>query len=307
MRRLNSVLLIGCIIFPCFISGCIDGNINDARTLYVSIQGTKQYNSIQEAINASPENYTIYVYAGTYYENVVINKSIVLKGEDKLTTIIDGNNTDDVIFIDEGGHANISGFTIQNSGQNDFTTSDAGIEIMSHNNSIFNNIIRNNTVGIYTSIAKYNLFKQNIFETNKKYGMYLYSSSDYAIIEENRFLQNDCGLRIKGSAHANVTRNIFLNNDEGMYFCCGARLNTVYHNTFINNTLWNADDQVGGNNWDDGYPSGGNYWDDYSGFDEYQGSDQDIAGKDGIGDIAYNITSAGDISDHYPLMVPIAT
>ncbi len=304
MCRLNYVLLIGCIIFPCLITGCID---DDARTLYVSIQGTKQYSSIQEAINASPENYTIYVYAGTYYENIVINKSIVLKGEDKLNTIIDGNHTADVILIDEGGHANISGFTIQNSGQNDYTTSDAGIEIMSHNNSIFNNIIRNNTVGIYTSIAKYNLFNQNIFETNKKYGMYLYSSSDYATITENRFLQNDCGLRIKGSAHANVTRNIFLNNDEGMYFCCGARLNTVYHNTFINNTLWNADDQVGGNNWDDGYPSGGNYWDDYTGIDEYQGSDQDIAGKDGIGDVAYNLTSAGDRSDHYPLMVPIVT
>jgi len=309
MHRLNVILLIGCIIFPCFITGCIDGNMHAAHTLYVSNQGTKQYTSIQEAINDSPENYTIYVYAGTYYENIVINKSIVLKGEDKMTTIIDGNYTDDVIFIAKNVHVNISGFTIYHSGFADQISNlyDAGIEVESDNNNIYDNIISNNTIGIFSSHAQYNTFKQNIFDSNKVYGMYLYTLSDYVITTENIFLNNYCGLRIKGSSHNNVTKNVFSFNNEGMYFCCGAKSNNVYHNTFINNTLWNADDQVGGNNWDDGYYSGGNYWDDYTGFDEYSGSDQDIVGKDGIGDIAYNITSTGDISDHYPLLVPIVT
>jgi len=245
------------------------------------------------------------VYAGVYYENIVINKSIVLKGQNRETTIIDGNHSGDVVFIDEGGRVNISGFTIQNSGFVEYSKHDAGIEITSDGNNVIDNIFYNNSIGVYSSYADHNTYKQNIFDMNSGYGMYLYTSSDYAITMENTFKNNYCALRIKGSTHNNVTKNIFLDNDEGMYFCCGARLNTVYHNTFINNSVWNANDYVGGNEWDAGYPTGGNYWDDYNGKDEYTGVDQDVLGTDGIGDTAYNITKDGAKIDNYPLMEPV--
>ncbi len=311
MRELKTIFLIGCIILSCVVTGCVDnnnddtgGDLNEPNTLYVDSKGTKQYISIQQAIDDALENNTIYVYAGTYYEHLVINKSIILKGENNENTIIDGNRRGDVIVIGEGGRVSMRGFTIRNSGVNIYANNDhdAGIEINSDHNAIMNNIIFNNTIGIYTIEASNNTFKQNVYDGNSVYGMYLYISSDYVLTTENTFINNNCALRIKGSDHNNVTNNIFLNNTEGLYFCCGARLNTVYHNTFINNTLWNGKDDVG-NNWDNGYPIGGNYWDDYTGTDEYKGTNQNMTGSDDIGDTVYNITAPIHV-DHYPLMKP---
>ena len=129
MNHLKIVIVISCILAATMLSGCVVDETGDEFTIYVDSKGTKEYTSIQEAIDNAPENYTVFVYAGTYYENIYINKSVDLKGQDKLTTIIDGNNTDDVIFVDEGGRVNISGFTIQNSGPNEYTNPDAGIDI----------------------------------------------------------------------------------------------------------------------------------------------------------------------------------
>jgi parallel beta-helix repeat protein len=306
MNTLKSLLLVGCVILTSYSAGCLDGTTKNPSILYVDSLGTKQYTTIQQAIDDALDNSTIYVYAGTYYEHLVINKSVVLKGENKVNTIIDGNRTGDVIFVDEDGHVNISGFTIRNSGYVDTTTeNNVGIEIHSDNNTIIDNLILNNNIGIYSIDAENNTYRENVYDGNKLYGMYLYTRSNTANTTENLFTNNKCALRIKGSHYIYVTNNIFINNTEGLYFCCGARYNTVYHNTFINNSLWNARDDVGNNSWDGGYAIGGNYWDDYNGTDEYQGIHQNITGIDGIGDIPYNISTVESKRDHYPLIAPV--
>ena len=54
--------------------------------------GTQEhpYQHIQDAIDNSLENCKIFVYEGTYYENVIVNKTIELIGENKASTQIDG-------------------------------------------------------------------------------------------------------------------------------------------------------------------------------------------------------------------------
>ena len=47
------------------------------------------YPTIQEAINNANEGDVIFVRHGTYYENLVVNKSVSLVGEDRETTTID--------------------------------------------------------------------------------------------------------------------------------------------------------------------------------------------------------------------------
>ncbi len=296
------IIALAALAFNYFSSKDSDGQHNN-KSYLVSINGNGDYVSIQKAIDKAPDYYTIYVSAGTYYENIIINKPIVLKGENKKTTIIDGNHKSDVISIEVNGQATISGFTIRNSGTTQLSD-EAGIKIISNNNSIFNNIIYNNTIGIYARDADYNNITQNVFDINSDYGMYLYSSCDYFLIKENVFTNNECGLRIKGSIHNNVTKNMFLNNEKGMFFCCAARLNKAYHNTFMNNTV-NAEDTSSGNDWDGGYPTGGNYWDDYIGKDKNQGILQNLGGTDDIGDTPYTITSDGTKKDNFPLMEPV--
>ena len=119
--------------------------------------------------------------------------------------------------------------------------------------------------------------------------MYLYPTSDHNVIFDNVFSANPYGLRIKGSKYNEVSRNLFVDNQKGIYFCCGARYNTVFYNVFSNNSLWNADDYVSDNQWDNG--SMGNYWDDYNGTD---------ADGDGIGDTPYVVSSKGQ--DNFPLI-----
>ena len=265
--------------------GCIEENHQvQSNIIYVDDSGTSNYKNIQDAINASHENYTIFVYSGIYHENIFINKTVNLIGEDATTTIIDGNGMGDVIYIFEDGKANISGFTIKESGYND-----AGIIIHSNNNTITGNNISDNNYGIYSSNSKYNNFSQNTILLNSNYGIYLDSNSDNNVISDNVFSDNTCGLRIKGSKNNEVFRNLFTDNLKGMYFCCGARYNTVFLNVFSNNSIWNGDDQVDSNNWDN--EIAGNYWDDYNGLDE---------DGDGIGDTPYIVSSKGQ--DNYPLM-----
>ena len=293
MNWIKPVLIVFFILTATLFTGCIEEDILDENTLYVDSKGTTDYTSIQEAINNAMENQTIFVYEGIYNEHILINKSINLKGQNKEKTIIDGNYSGNIILIEKDCTVNITGFTLQRSGTG---TSDAGIQIKSDYNTIKDNIFYLNANGIYTSYSEYNRFEDNIFDSNTKYGMYLYTSSNFAETIENIFIDNYCGLRIKGSSHNNVTQNIFQENDQGVYFCCGARTNTVYHNTFLNNSIWNADDQVSGNNWDKGPTVGGNYWSDYIGVD---------ADGDGFGDTPYNITKSGDKRDNYPLIEPI--
>lgn len=74
------------------------------------------YGTIQEAVSNAPENTPITVTAGTFYENIVITRSVILEGAGSGSdgTIIDGQITDTVIFVNGPVTVSISGVTIQN-------------------------------------------------------------------------------------------------------------------------------------------------------------------------------------------------
>jgi len=117
---------------------------------------------IQDLIDNASAGDTINIPSGTYYENIVINKSINLVGEDKETTIIDGGGSGDVVEITTDW-VNISGFTIQNSG---YTKYDEGIIILSKYNTIFDNNILNNSNGIYLFGYSNTIIKNNFLDNN---------------------------------------------------------------------------------------------------------------------------------------------
>lgn len=74
-------------------------------------------NKIQGAINAAQSGDSVNVLAGTYKENVQIDKSLVINGAGKSKTIVDGNKAGSVFSIGSNSpSANValSGMTIQN-------------------------------------------------------------------------------------------------------------------------------------------------------------------------------------------------
>jgi len=266
----------------------------DGDTLYVGGDGAGNYTRIQDAIDDASDGDTVFVYNGTYCENVVVDKSIDLIGEDKDTTVIDGSGVDDVVYV-SADEVNMTGFTVKNSGNMVIAVFDlngilinllvdAGIEIRSNSNSVFGNIIAG-----YIFIKK---SSDNSIFHNKISSINLFNSSNNVISNNN--VSNDF-IMYYSSGNRIVENNI---NDR-LSLEYSSNYNKIYHNNFIQNAYDKCD-----NSWYTDYLQGGNFWSDYTGNDYYRGINQDIPGSDGIGDIPYNISGSGNNTDRYPLMSP---
>ena len=70
-------------------------------TYYVGGSGPGNYSSIQDAIDDAFDGDTVFVYAysSPYYENVVVDKSINIIGENNETTVIDGSGSGNTVSI----------------------------------------------------------------------------------------------------------------------------------------------------------------------------------------------------------------
>jgi len=201
------------------------------------------------------------VYNGTYVENVVVDKSINLIGEDRNTTIIDGKGIDDVIYLSVD-YVNMSGFTIQN----DSISYYSGVYIKSNNNNICGNIIKDHLHGIEI-YGSNNTVRGNRIIHNR-WGIYFKRDSDNNVLTEN-FIVHNFNFGVYDWGGTIVTWNVIAdtgNNCPGIPHHHGiykpnGEYNIYHHNDFFFNTQ-NAKVYQGYNNyWDDG--AEGNYWDDW--------------------------------------------
>lgn len=87
------------------------------RTCTVSPQGWANFTAVQAAINDGSCT-AITVYQGIYRENLVINRSVTIKGQIPANTILDGNAQGRVVEVNSG-IATLTDLTIQNGKIND--------------------------------------------------------------------------------------------------------------------------------------------------------------------------------------------
>ena len=243
------------------------------NTLYVGGNGIGNYTTIQDAIDNSSDDDTVYVHSGTYYENIVINKSINLVGLDKNSTIIKGNGSLYIILI-KSSWVNITGFTIKNAKvgvyileanysfnnitDNIILSNLEGIRLYnSSNNKISGNIISNHSnFGIVSYEFSNNLITGNIFMDNYR-ALFLGRWSDNNVISGNNFTENDYSIRLdfsfnnliyensitdgkqgvslKYSNNNNVTNNDIENNDQFGIYLSNSDDNVISPNIFSNN------------------------------------------------------------------------
>ena len=205
----------------------------------------KNYTSIQAAINNASDGDTIYVHSGIYYENVIIDKSIMLAGENKNTTIIDGGGSSSVVKI-VVDHVNISGFTIQNSGSE---LGDAGISVGSNYNTISeNNIINNNYHGIYLLYSPYwgdedhivvhssenNMISRNTVAENKKSGIFIVEGYNSTITCNTLANNTNDGISLTYSFNNIISENKITNSKIAVSLEEKSSGNTIIQNNIIN-------------------------------------------------------------------------
>ena len=308
-------LLICFIVCSLFISGCLEHTSSPkSKLIYVDHNGGADYIRIQDAIDASVVNSTVFVANGTYHETLTIGKSLTIVGSSRENTTIayDGKTTNaiDIISINadnctincfkiictksstdtKGIVINSSNNTVSNNNIL-YNTEGICIEIKSTNNNIFQNNITNNKCGIKIKYATFhNYIFYNTISSNNLYGIFSQTGSRENSILWNNISLNQYGIRLKGSTNNKIFGNTFTNNQRGFYLCCSAKGNDIFYNEFINNNEWNARDETQGNNWNN--ETIGNYWDDHKGID---------TNDDGISETYYSIPG-GNSRDNYPLM-----
>ena len=232
-------------------------NIIEKTPLYVDDDNTvgpwtgspeHPFQHIQDAIDSASFGDIVFVYNGTYLENILINKTIRLVGQDSYSTRIEGNHSGSVMTL-VCDSILVSGFSILN-GSNGFEVLSDFCEISSNNISkndihgvklfqsnftkIIGNTLMDNLQGVSSYQSRNNSVFHNLFiKNNRAYS--LWYSSDNNSLSSNIFLMNnnDC-ISVYYSTNNLVTQNIFINNNYSI-FLFDASKNTIANNTISNN------------------------------------------------------------------------
>ena len=191
--------------------------------------GTEEYpyRTVTDAIGAAYDGFTIYVKNGTYYEHVILDKKITLYGEDKNTTIIDGSGIGDVVTV-SATDVKILGFTIQNSGIELFN---AGVKTLTleSNVTIEDNIIRDNSMGIYLNYAyesTWNRVSNNSIVENVK-GIYAHWANNGQITGNTISMNDEDGIEMEHCLDCLITGNMVRDNGYGIYLRGASDRNTI--------------------------------------------------------------------------------
>jgi parallel beta-helix repeat protein len=291
------------------------------------------YVKIQDAIYA-PETLkgqTILVDSGTYHENIIVNKTLSLVGEDAWTTIIEGNGVGSVIEL-AADNVTLTGFVVRKSGigygqsgialndvkgcnvsRNNITDNYYGLWFNSatNNTASGNNLIDDNyTIGLYGSSNNNRVLNNNVTASNHA-GILIVSSSNNEICENN-VTNNQYSIELVSSSSNTILGNNITNNSHGIALYGSSNNNSVRENTLQNNG-WGIEldtpqnNRIYHNNFIDNVPQVlcdshySNIWDNGypSGgnyWSDHTGADLD---HDGIEENGYIIDENN--TDHYPL------
>jgi parallel beta-helix repeat protein len=198
----------------------IDVNNRDQYPLIQPYQGPvrnlntgQSYVKIQQAINNASHGDRILALSGVYYENVIINKSVTLIGENQSNTIIDGMGgelTWNALILATANNITVTGFTIRNCTiYTGWAVLGSGIMLSNVENcSVYGNQMIETGTGIWLqNSSKNNLCGNNI--TKSHLGILLDNSSDNIL--RNNTIQNG-NFGIKGQEPKHFINDVDISN-----------------------------------------------------------------------------------------------
>jgi|GEM_PF-1360060 len=265
----------------------------------VDDEGDGDYRSIQQAVDAVPNNSAVLVYSGMYSESICIRKSLSVLGISHEYGM--GNDTGKPQIINSLQEGIIINASLVSLAGFQIHSKYTGILVKPNNNDI---IIFDTDIeitgpgsGIIASFTGGKIQENTIYgNNNASQGINSFSSKNLQINQNNISLFN-CAINLSNADSVYIMKNTFQQATKyGILFSQNIIQNvTLIGNNFINNTQQveivpgcDAINIVWSKN------ITGNFW------DTYQGSDDN---DDGIGDSPYSIL-ADIFTDSYPFISP---
>jgi parallel beta-helix repeat protein len=252
MQNNKFLILLGVFCLVIITESCVTLRAGATSTLVVDSNGQADFSSIQEAVDAAANGDSIEVMPGTYYEHVVVNKSVSLVGHED--TFIDGTGNGTVVNI-EADSVYLGGFTVQNSGSggggillsnsrgcaiqgNTVMSNACGVQLInSEDNVIRDNLVHGNDWGVRLLGSKNNTVEQNSVSSSSRIGLYL-ESSDSNIITWNSLTGNAEGIYFESSSN-NHLRNNNLTDSIYSFGVFGSQLSHYVQDVDVSNTIDN--------------------------------------------------------------------
>ena len=279
--------------------------------------GYDRFDSIQNGVDAVDVDGTVIVGAGTYYEQILVDRSITIEGEND-EVIIDGQGLSSVVTITAemvhltslritGGNGEEPGSgilvradhaTIENVGVHDNLGS--GIYIDTADHCTISHVTGENNLwsGIILMDSHFTSIGNSSFMENAA-GITMSDSTDNEVVD-SELSENFYGLVLYSSADYNSFNSNLVDSNVYGFFVRGSYGNTIFHNDVIGNTIQISDWAPDLNDWHDPLLLEGNYWSDYTGLDDGSGTGKHSTAGDGIGDT--DVPHPGEDLDGYPFI-----
>ena len=258
--------------------------VEEAASLEYVIQVPDDFRSIQEAVDEAQEGDEVEVHPGTYFEHVLVNKSVSISGTDRLRVIVDGGGAG-AAFSLVGSDIHVRNFTIKNC--------KTGIYVRKSSLcTVGENWVEDCEYGIRVSESSNCTIRGNHAMRNSGYGINV-NASHSILVEDNGASENNFdGLGLLMSSNCTVKGNTINDNELFGIWIGASPMNVIFHNNVFGNGIQTASNTA--NRWSADHE--GNYWGDYNGVDSF--------GNDGVGDEPYIIDEETGQQDDFPLMQP---
>lgn len=231
---LFSVLLICPAVFS---SSAVAVHPFSSGFLYVGGSGPGNYSSIQAAINAASPSDVVYIFndSSPYFEHFVINKSIQLVGEDRVSTVIDGNySASQCVIFCNASNVSIAHLTVQHSGNGEY---DCGVGCAGWNENgivgihLSDVIIQDNMIGVKWQDVRLSEISGTLIR-NCSYGIWMACSDWHVAASGNKVHENIVtgnsvnGIRVRDFANpaGPCLGGEFYNNEITLNGCCNNSL-----------------------------------------------------------------------------------
>ena len=223
----------------------------------VDDSGGADYTSIQAAIDAANPGDTIFVFNGTYYENVWVNKQITLMGEGADVVTVQPASASWNVFVVSADYVNLSGFNVEGAPGSGATGAPVGIlltnvvhcvisnniisytasgirVISSSNNIVSSNNISNCYWGIFARSSSNNVIGNNDISATYDSGVFLWQSQNNTITS-NTITKWEGSSSYRGGIHLDASSNNKI--DDNIFVNDGIIVRNSYTNTMENNTV----------------------------------------------------------------------